>query len=86
MTAAEMERKETERVMQRKTEEGKQCFCVSHQVSVVQFLLLSSTGNDYQEGRLPGQLALFSLLHAFQMFEDIFISSIINCSLINAAT
>lgn len=54
--------------MQRKTEKDKQYFCVSHQLSVVQFLLLSSTGNNYQEGWLPGQLALFSLLHASKCF------------------
>lgn len=58
LTAAEIE---GWRGMQRKTEKGKQFFCVSRQFSVVQFLLLSSTGNNYQEGWLPGQLALFSL-------------------------
>lgn len=45
------------------TEEDKrkveQCLCVSHQSNVVQFLLLSHSGNNYQQGCLPGQLALF---------------------------
>lgn len=47
-----------------KTEKGKQFFCVSHHFTVVQFLLLSSTGNNHERGWLPGQLALLSLLHA----------------------
>lgn len=54
--------------MPSKTEKGKQFLCVSHQFSVVQFLLLSSTGNNYQGGWLPGQLSLFSLLHASKCF------------------
>lgn len=47
-----------------KTEKGKQFFCVSHRFTVVQFLLLSSTGNNHERGWLPGQLAPLSLLHA----------------------
>lgn len=52
----------------RKTEKGKQFLCVSRQFSVVQFLLLSSTGNNYKEGWLPGHLSLFSFLHASKCF------------------
>lgn len=78
MTAAEMERerekRDRERVMRRKTEKGKQFFCVSHQFAVVQFLL-SSTGNNYQEGMTARSTCSLFTFTRIQMFEDIFISS-----------
>lgn len=46
-------------------------FSVSHHISVVQFLLLSSAGNNYQVGGLPGQLAPISLLHAPKYQNDL---------------
>lgn len=87
LTAADIkigrEKADRERVMQRKTEKGKQFFCVSHQVSVVQFLLLSSTGNNYQEGRPPGQLALFHFYTHPNVWRYFSLRNSIYCSLIN---
>lgn len=45
------------------TEENKQLFRVSRQLSAVQFLPLSSTGNNYREGWATGQPALPLLIH-----------------------
>lgn len=45
-----------------KTEENKQLLCVSCQFSAVQFLLLSSTGNNYWEEWQTGQSTLLLLI------------------------